>query len=108
MAAYEGWAIVEQMGHRSTVGKVSEEEVYGAKMLRIDVPVFGRIKSDDDPQVYVTRYCGGPSLYQVTPLDAETAIDMARKQADPRPVKPTAYQIEDHRHISDVGDDTDD
>jgi hypothetical protein len=95
--AYEGWALVEQLGFRQTVGKVSEEEQYGAKMLRLDVPVFGKIPSADPPQVYVTRYCGGPSLYQVTPLDAETAIDMARKQSDPRPVKPTSYQIEDQR-----------
>ena len=96
--AYEGWALVEQMGFRQTVGKVSEAEVYGTKMLRLDVPVFGSIASADPPQVCVTRFCGGPSLYQVTPLDEETAIDMARRQSDPRPVKPVAYQIEAPRH----------
>lgn len=99
--AYEGWALVEQMGFRQTVGKVSEVEVYGTKMLRLDVPVFGSIKSNDAPQVYVTRFCGGPSLYQVSPLDEETGIDMARRQADPRPVKPTSYQIEDQREDED-------
>lgn len=94
--AYEGWALVEQLGFRQTVGKVSEEEQYGTKMLRLEVPVFGKVASADPPQVFVTRYCGGPSIYQVTPMDAETAIDLARRQADPRPVKPVSYQIEDH------------
>lgn len=91
--AYEGWALVEQMGFRQTVGKISEVENYGTKMLRLDVPVFSGAA---DPSEFVTRFCGGPSLYQVTPMDEATAIDMARRQADPRPVKPVAYQIEDH------------
>jgi hypothetical protein len=86
MTAYEGWALVEQMGFRQTAGKVSEVAVYGTKMLRLDVPVFASIASKGDPQVlskdsksFVTLFCGGPSLYQVTPLDAETAIEIARK-----------------------------
>lgn len=88
---YEGWAMVEQMGFRKTVGRVSEVETYGTKMLRLDVPVIG---ADGKPSEFVTRFCGGPSLYQVTPLDEELALDMAKRQDDPRPIKPTAYQIE--------------
>lgn len=105
--AYEGWALVEQMGFRQTVGKVSEIEVYGTKMLRLDVPVFA-IPNASDPMEYVTRFCGGPSLYQVTPLEESTAIDMSRRQADPRPVKPASYQLEDRRIWDDISDDEDD
>lgn len=32
------WAIVEIFGHRRHVGIASEEERFGVKMLRIDVP----------------------------------------------------------------------
>lgn len=90
---FSGWALVEQMGFRKTVGRVREVEQYGTKMLRLDVPVFaadGKVTEE-----YVTRFCGGPSLYQVTPLSEEVAIDAARRQGDPRPIKPTQYQIED-------------
>lgn len=86
--AYEGWALVEQMGFRKTVGKVREVEMYGTKLLRLDVPVPG---TED----WTTRYCGGPSIYQITPLADDVAADMAKRQGDPRPVKPTTYQISD-------------
>lgn len=35
--AYEGWAILELMGHRRLGGQVSEVTQYGAAMLRLDV-----------------------------------------------------------------------
>ncbi len=35
------WAIVEIFGHRRHAGRAREEERFGAKMLRIDVPVKG-------------------------------------------------------------------
>lgn len=35
---FEGWAILELMGHRRLAGYVSECEVAGTKLLRIDVP----------------------------------------------------------------------
>ena len=37
---YSGWALVEQMGFRKTVGKVTEVEMYGTKMLRLDIPAL--------------------------------------------------------------------
>ena len=92
--AYEGWALVEQMGFRQTVGKVSEAEVYGTKMLRLEVPVFGAKKTNGTaPTEFVTRFCGGPSLYQVTPLDEEVALHMARDQSDPRPARPVSFRL---------------
>lgn len=96
--SYAGWALVEQMGFRKTVGKVHEVEMYGAKMLRLDIPP-GDINENpdraDNPERWTTRFCGGPSLYQVTPLSEEVALDMVKRQADPRPVRPTTYRIED-------------
>jgi hypothetical protein len=87
---FEGWALVEQMGFRKTVGKVREIEMFGTKLLRLDVPVPGLNE-------WTTRYCGGPSLYQVTPLSEAVALDMAKRQGDPRPVHPTDYRLADQR-----------
>lgn len=99
--AFEGWALVEQMGFRRTVAKVREVEQFGTKMLRLDVPFWERAEApepaDGQPTGYATRFAGGPSLYQVTPMDEEVAIHMARKQSDPRPVRPVAFRIEDNR-----------
>ena len=36
--AFEGWAIVEIMGHRRHYGMVREVEAFGGKMCRVDVP----------------------------------------------------------------------
>lgn len=96
MAAYEGWALVEQMGFRRTIAKVCEVEQYGTKMLRLDVP-FWSGGEDGAPAGYSTLFAGGPSLYQVSPLDEELALSQARRQSDPRPVRPVQYRIEDQR-----------
>jgi hypothetical protein len=89
--AYEGWAICEQMGFKKCIAKISEIEQYGAKMLRMDLPVF-----DADGKItdWVTEFAGGPSIYNITPISEEVGIDAARRQADPRPVRPVDYRLE--------------
>jgi hypothetical protein len=89
---YAGWALVEQMGFRKTVGKVAEVEQYGTKMLRLDIPHMNGTGAEE----WTTRFCGGPSLYQVTPLSEEVALDQLKQQGDARPVRPVDYRIEDH------------
>jgi len=79
------------MGFRKTVGKVREVEQFGTKMLRLDVPYFEDGK--DDPAGFTTRFAGGPSLYQVSPLEEKLALYMARQQSDPRPIQPTAFRL---------------
>jgi hypothetical protein len=110
--AYEGWALVEQMGFRKTIAKVREVEQFGTKMLRMDVPFFN--DGVADPAGFITAgFAGGPSLYQVTPLDDETALVMARRQSDPRPVNPVTFRIEaptsaPHRDFDSEPDEPDD
>lgn len=50
------WAIVEIFGHRKHAGRTREEERFGAKMLRIDVPIDG-----DPAKGWTTIYYGGSS-----------------------------------------------
>jgi len=85
MTAYTGWAIVELMGHRQRPGQISEVEMYGGKLLRIDIPVEG---GDD-----VTEFYGGSAIYSVRPVSEEIARDMAKSVYGIRPVKPVQYQV---------------
>lgn len=79
-----GWAIVEIMGHRRLAGMVTEVEVCGAKMLRVDVP-------DTSPEaapgaVYLTQMYAPSAIFCLTP----TTEAKAREEAaglQPRPVR---------------------
>lgn len=98
--AYEGWALIEQMGFRKTIARVREVEQFGTKMIRLEVPFWDEIALSAEaapPSGFTTRFAGGPSLYQVSPMDEELALHMARQQSDPRPVRPTTFRIPDLR-----------
>lgn len=69
----EGWYIIEAMGHRRLVGLVSEEEIAGVKLLRIDVP-------ETEGQAAYTTYLGGQAIYALTPTDAETGRGLVAEQ----------------------------
>lgn len=75
---FSGWAIVELMGHVRIAGRVSEEEHFGAKLGRIDIP---------DPQGdgFTTQFFGGGSVYRLTPATEEIARKVAQS-SQPEPV----------------------
>jgi hypothetical protein len=76
--AFEGWAIVELMGHQRIAGLCSEQPVAGTNMLRVDVPAT-------ELQPAFTRYFGGGAIYSIIPTDEETAR-IALKFMETRPV----------------------
>lgn len=83
--AFSGWAIVELMGHRTRPGKVQEVEMFGTKMLQVDIPI-----SDSD---FVTELYGAPALYSVRPCTEEIARTKAGySYHDPRPIRPVDYR----------------
>jgi hypothetical protein len=88
VTTYEGWAILELMGHRQRVGMIREVEMFGGKLLRIDIPT----ESGD-----VTEFYGCSSIYAMRPLVEELARDYAKRYGDPRPVRPIEYRLE-HRN----------
>lgn len=85
--SYQGWAIVEQMGFNRTVGVVREVEYVGTKMLRLDVPKFDSDYNVVEGEFSETRYCGGPSIYQITPVSPDRGLAEAKRAAGyyPRP-----------------------
>lgn len=81
--AYEGWAILELMGHRRLAGYVSEAAQYGTAMIRIDVPA-------DAGQTLASQFYGGSSIYCLTP----TTEDIARRvAASNRPAPVHAWEM---------------
>lgn len=75
---FEGWAILELMGHRRLGGYVREQQIAGAAFLRIDVP---KPRTDDLPdvayQVEATQFYAPAAIYCITP----TTEQMARAAA---------------------------
>lgn len=60
------YAIVEMMGHRKMIGRISEIEKFGAKFMALEPVLNGALL----PPVLI----GGPSIYAVTPCDAAAAL----------------------------------
>lgn len=75
------WAIVELMGHIKLAGRVTEEEKFGAKMGRIDMPLGAG---------YVSQWFGGGSVYRITIVTEAVARDVARRN-QPAPVEAWDY-----------------
>ena len=92
---YEGWAIVEFMGHRRLAGHVSEQEIAGAAFLRLDV------HGDGGP---VTQFYSPGAVYCITPTTEEIARKLGAKSM-PAPV--SRFELEPRRLVP-VPDDGDD
>jgi len=71
------WAIVELMGHVRMAGRVTEEERFGSKLGRVDVP-----RTDG---TFSTHYFGGGSVYRLSPTTEEIARAVAAHN-QPQPV----------------------
>lgn len=79
--AFEGWVILELMGHRRLAGHLSEARIAGAPFLRLDVPAPG----DDPDAVTASQFYAPAAVYCVTPCDEGTARRVAG-HAQPAPV----------------------
>lgn len=82
--AFDGWAIVELMGHRVRAGQVREVELAGGKMLRVDVHC--------EDGVVLTEYYSTAAIYALRPCSEEIARAEMKGYADPRPVRPVEYR----------------
>lgn len=72
---FQGWAIVELMGHRRLAGMVTEVSVAGAGMLRVDIPTKG------DGDFTLTQFYPPSSLYALTPVAEDIARAVAKATA---------------------------
>jgi hypothetical protein len=110
-ASYEGWAILELMGHRRLAGYLSEQAIGGAAFIRIDVP------GDGDAPV-ASQFYSGAAVYCITPTTEAIARAVA-KRCDPAPVQrwelapalpaaPPVYDPDDNDALNDAEPDFDD
>ena len=67
---FEGWAILELMGHRKLAGYVRPATIAGSGVIRIDVPA--RLGG-----VTATQYYSPAALYALTPVAEELARRLA-------------------------------
>jgi hypothetical protein len=74
----DSWAIVELMGHVRLAGKLTEEEHFGGKLGRIDIP---------DGEGFITQFFGAGSVYRIT-LVTEAVARQVSRQTAPAPVSP--------------------
>lgn len=89
---FDSWAIVEIMGRQKLAGKVSEQLLAGALMLRIDVPATEDIEA-------FTQLLSSRALYRVTPVAEHIArAAAARIKANPIVVYGINQQIAIETH----------
>lgn len=96
-AAFEGWAVLELMGHRRLGGYVRETTAFGSALCRIDVP-------EVDGQPAATQFYTASAIYCLTPTTEEIARAVARgsrpapvsrfELPSPRP-EPTRQRVPD-------------
>ncbi len=91
------WAIVEIMGHRRHAGRVREEERFGARMLRIDVPTILLVSPAEEGAAatatvdrWTSHYYGGSSIFSFTPTDEATVMKHNRPYEPPQRYLPRA------------------
>lgn len=77
---FDHWCLVELMGHQRVAGKVTEENLFGAALMRVDIPEIG------DGRPGYTKYYGASAIYAITPVEERLARAMA-KSFDTRPVE---------------------
>jgi hypothetical protein len=83
---FDGWAILELMGHRRLGGHVRTTELAGAPFFRIDVPAA-------EGEAFATQFYSPGSVYCMTPTTEETARAIAKRE-QPTPVHLYELQLE--------------
>lgn len=77
---FKTWAMVELFGHSRIAGEVSEQNIAGGAMLRIDVP-----ESETTPAF--TRIVHVNAIYAINPMTEEMARSIAG-QLNIKPIQP--------------------
>ncbi len=102
---FETWAIVELMGHRRIVGRVTEQEIAGHGFLRLDVP-------DSGGEIVQSQFVSPASVYAITPVSEEAARLAARSQSRapitvwelPANIRKAVFAAEEREHDDDLAD----
>ena len=86
------WAVLEIFGHRRHAGRIREVEKFGAKFVRIDIPIEG-----DPAKGWETREYGGASIFSVSYTDEASVMQANKPYVSPYRI--TARPVEDDPDI---------
>jgi hypothetical protein len=83
---FEGWAVLELMGHRIRAGYVQDVAMFSTRMCRIDIHF-------EDGKA-ATEFYGGGAIYALRPCTEELAREHAKRSydGDPRPIRSLEYR----------------
>lgn len=85
---FDTWGICEVMGHKKFAGRITEQLLAGAALVRVDVPAVTTSRGKDVPEY--SKLVGVGSIYCITPTTEEVARKaaavLAAYDADPLPV----------------------
>lgn len=99
-APFASWAVLELMGHQQIAGFVSEEEIGGSKLLRVDVPELELGEITTRPAY--TKYFGTGAVYALHPTTEALARQAAARLEGYRAALPV--QVPDLSKASDLVD----
>jgi len=77
---FKAWAMVELFGHTRIAGEVSEQNIAGGAMVRIDVP-----ETESSPAF--SRIVNVNAIYAINPMTEEMARSIAG-QLNIKPIQP--------------------
>lgn len=81
---FSAWCVVELMGHVTLAGFVTEQEIAGSKLIRIDIP-----ETESNPGF--SKMVGTSSIYGITPVDEATVMMICK-----RPQRPfSSYELQE-------------
>jgi hypothetical protein len=86
---FEGWAILELMGHRRLAGYVQEATIAGGAFVRIDVPralLPDEVAVGAPAETAATQFYAPAAVYCITPTSEGTARAVAARSR-PTPVQ---------------------
>ncbi|MGL5095558.1 MAG: hypothetical protein ACRDD1_08220 [Planctomycetia bacterium] len=86
----------EVMGHRTIVGQAREEEICGAKLLRIDTP------ATSENVTAATQFVGAASIYQLSVISEELARELIRAGYSLAPVTAFEFSAETRDAIDEI------
>lgn len=90
---FKEWVVLELMGHLKRIGLATEAELFGGKLLRIDV--LGQ-----DGKITGTQYYGANAIYCMTTITEGRAKEMAQPYRAPRlPLKAASEEDPDFDEV---------
>jgi len=68
---FENWCVVELMGHQRIAGLVTEVNLFGSALMRVDVPAVNGTAA-------YTKFFGASAIYAITPVSEAIARSAAQ------------------------------